>query len=99
MSMHRKLFHSLSVIVILTMLFSGFAPSPASAQEGDGVERQVNAQTGKVSFIGSESGQVLPASAALGKSSRPQDPAMALAKRFGPEFGLQDPQSELSQMK
>lgn len=28
----------------------------------------------------------------------PQDPAMALARRFGPEFGLKNPERELSQI-
>ena len=91
MSAHRCLFQILSVVVIASMLSSGAALPSAAAQGTDGIERQVNAQTGKVSFIGPETGQVLPASDAPGKSTRPQDPAMALAKRFGPEFGLQDP--------
>src|SRR5918993_1113184 len=99
MPTHRRLFHVLSIIVILTMLFSGIAPSPASAQGPDGLERQVNPQTGKVSFLGPKNGQVLPAADALGKSTRPQDPAMALAKRYGPEFGLQDPEQELAALK
>ena len=81
MSMHRTLFHTLSIIVILSMLFSGMVPSPASAQGPDGIERQVNPQTGKVSFLGPESGQVLAAADDLGKSTRPRDPAMALMKR------------------
>ena len=99
MSAHRCLFQILSVVVIASMLSSGAALPSAAAQGTDGIERQVNAQTGKVSFIGPETGQVLPASDAPGKSTRPQDPAMALAKRFGPEFGLQDPGRELTVMK
>ena len=99
MSTHRRLFHTLSIVVVLTMLFSGIASSPVSAQGPDEIERQVNAQTGKVSFLGPQNGQVLPALAALGKSTRPQDPAMELAKRFGPEFGLQDPEQELAALK
>ena len=101
MPMHRRIFHTLSIVVVLTMLFSGIAPSPASAQGPDGLERRVNAQTGRVSFLGPDpaSGQVLPAADALGKSTQPQDPAMALAKRFGPEFGLQDPEQELAEIK
>jgi uncharacterized protein YdeI (BOF family) len=66
MSVHRRRYQTLSILVILvilSMLFSGAALP--SAQGSDGIERQVNAQTGKVSFIGPESGQVLSASAAL----------------------------------
>jgi Zn-dependent metalloprotease len=99
MSAHRRRFHILSIIVILSMLFSGIASSSVSAQGGDGIERQVNAQSGKVSFIGPENGQALAASDALGKSTQPQDPAMALAIRFAPEFGLQDPERDLTEMK
>ncbi len=81
------------------MLFSGVSLPAASAQGPDGIERQVNPQTGKLSFIGPKDGQALSAPDALGMPLRPQDPAMALAKRFGPEFGLKNPERELSQMK
>jgi Zn-dependent metalloprotease len=99
MAAHRRLFQIVSIVVILTMSFSGVALPPASAQGPDGIERQVNPQTGKVSFIGPEDGQFLPAFDALDKAFRPQDPVMALAKRFGPEFGLKDAERELSQIK
>src|SRR6476661_10516644 len=102
MSTHRSRLQFLSSIVILTMLFSGFALPSASAQgKSDGLKRQVNAQSGKVSFIGPESGRSLPASKVLGTGAaiRPQDPAMALAKRFGPEFGLKNPGRDLKEMK
>ena len=100
MSAHRRLFRSLSILVIFTMLFSGFPlPSAAARQGPDGVERQVNPQTGKVSFIRPEHGQVLPAADALGVSTPPQDPSMALAKRFGPDFGLKDPERDLKEMR
>ncbi len=89
-----------SVIVILTLTLSNFSPSPARAQGGDdGIKRQVNAQSGRVSFIGPESGGALPASEALGAFSQPQDPALALAKRFAPEFGLQNPERDLTELK
>src|SRR5512138_288037 len=99
---HRKFLPFLSVIVILSILFSGFSLPTASAQGGnDGVRRQRNAQTGKVSFIGPESGRVLRAAKALGisPSAHPQDPGMALAKRFGPEFGLRNPVRDLRERK
>ena len=99
MSMQRRLLYILSLVVILTLLFSAVSLPPASAQGADGIQRQVNTQTGKLSFLGPEDGQALSAARALGTSARPQDPAMALVKRFGPEFGLQNPERDLSEMK
>src|SRR5918993_3302284 len=99
MSTHRRLFRFVSIFVIASMAFSGIELPSASAQAGDGVDRRVNAQTGKVSFLGPERGRVLPAADALGKAIHLQDPAMALAKRFGPEFGLTSPERDLKEMK
>ena len=96
---HRRLFQVISMIVVFTLLFSSASLSSVSAQEGDGLERQVNPQTGKVSFLGPESGRTLSAAKALGTFLRPQDPALVLAKRFGPEFGLKNPERELSELK
>jgi Zn-dependent metalloprotease len=99
MHTHRRLFQVVSTIVIVTVLFSSLPFAPASAQGADRLKREINPQTGKISFIGPETGQTLSASKALGTFIRPQDPAMALAKRFGPEFGLKDPQRDLKEMK
>src|SRR5688572_16947402 len=96
---HRRLFQIISLIVVFTLLFSSASLPSVSAQGGDGLERQVNPQTGKVSFLGPETGRTLSASRALGTFIRPQDPAMALAKRFGPEFGLKNPERDLQEMK
>ena len=85
-----------STIIILSMSLSVSQPQSASAQGGDGIKRQVNAETGKVSFIGPESGRVVSASQALGSLARSADPALALAKRFAPEFGLKNPERDLS---
>ncbi|HEY9706657.1 MAG TPA: choice-of-anchor Q domain-containing protein, partial [Oculatellaceae cyanobacterium] len=81
-------------------IFSYIQPSIAQAQSqnGDGLKRQVNAESGKISFIGPENGKLLSAPQALGQFVRPKDPAMALAKKFGPEFGLKDPEKNLSQL-
>ncbi|MEO7841640.1 MAG: M4 family metallopeptidase [Anaerolineales bacterium] len=88
-----------STIVILSMSLSVSQPLSASAQGGDGIQRQVNAETGRVSFIGPETGRVVPAARALGSLARAADPALALAKRFAPEFGLKDPERDLTEMK
>ena len=97
----RRLLQIISIIVILTIIFSGFPMRSASAQGKDGLKRQVNPQTGRVSFIGPENGHALPASQALGiaSSARPADPALALAKRFGPVFGLKNPERDLTELR
>jgi outer membrane protein assembly factor BamB len=88
-----------AVIVVLTVTVSTFSPSLALGQSGDGLKRQYNAENGRVSFIGPESGHVLSAQKALGTFMRPQDPGMSLAKRFAPEFGIDDPERNLAEMK
>src|SRR6185503_9442179 len=88
-----------STITILSMSLSVSQPQPASAQGGDGIQRHINAETGKVSFIGPENGRSVSASRALGSLARPADPARALANRFAPEFGLKDPERDLSVKK
>src|SRR5436190_17682210 len=102
MSIRGSLLRIVSSIVILTVLFSGISlPSTSAQGKSDGLRRQVNAQTGKVSFLGPESGRSLSASQALGTgvAIRLLDPAMALAKRFGSEFGLKNPEQDLKGMK
>ena len=69
MSLHRRLLQITSIIVILTILFSGIPIRSASAQGNDGLKRRVDPETGRVSFIGPESGRALPASQALGIAS------------------------------
>jgi bacillolysin len=96
---HRRRSQILSLLVILTMMLSMFRLPSVSAQGKDGLKRQINPQTGKVSFIGPESGRSLSASRALGTFIRPQNPSIALAKRFGPEFGLKNPERDLSELK
>ncbi|MEO7841777.1 MAG: M4 family metallopeptidase, partial [Anaerolineales bacterium] len=95
----RSIQRIFSTVIILSLTLSVSQPQSASAQGGDGIQRQVNAETGRVSFIGPESGRVLSASRALGSLARPADPALALAKRFAPEFGLKSPERDLTEMK
>jgi Zn-dependent metalloprotease len=92
----------LSIVVVFSMTFTLTQSHSAFAQGQDGLKRQFNTETGKVSFIGSENERSLSASAALGiqpGSSRPADPATALAKRFAPEFGIKDASRELSKIR
>src|SRR5262245_25602804 len=99
----RKLVHlSVSLIVVVSMLVSAVYVPAVSAQGQDGLKREQNAQTGRVSFIGPEAGSALPAAQALGESlsrGRPEDPALALARRFAPEFGLQNPNQDLQELR
>jgi bacillolysin len=91
-----------SIVIILILSLSSLRPPVAHAQESAGVKRQVNAQTGRVSFLLPEGGLVLPAGEALkgmSLSERSADPALALVSRFGTEFGLKDPGRELVAMQ
>jgi Zn-dependent metalloprotease len=75
-------------------------PESASAQAGDGIKRQYNPETGRVNFISSISGRPLPASQVLGFTpDNTTDPALAIAQRFGPEFGLKDAVHELTAVR
>ncbi len=87
-----------SVIAILAMTFSNVKPARVEAQSGDGLNRQVNAESGRVSFITPADGKPLSAARAFGQSNRPQDPALALAVRYAPEFGIRDAERSLTAM-
>jgi hypothetical protein len=43
-----------SIVMVLSMTLTLTQPQPVSAQGKDGLKRQLNAETGKVSFIGPE---------------------------------------------
>jgi Zn-dependent metalloprotease len=90
-----KLFSSLAV---LAMLFSSIQPPAVQAQGGDGLKREFNAESGRVSFLSPTSGKSLSAGRALQTSIHPQDPAMALAVKYAPEFGMKNAGRNLSKM-
>src|SRR5688572_7048718 len=87
-----------SLIIILSLTISLTQPKPSFAQDGDGIKRQYNPESGKVSFISSDSEHPLAATQALRAEPGTllTDPAMAIAQRFGVEFGLTDPLRELT---
>jgi len=93
----------LSLFVILTTILSSVHLPTVSAQGRDPIRRERNAESGRVSFIGPESGRTLSYAQAMGllpgSASRPADPAMALAKRFASEFGLRDAERNLTALK
>jgi Zn-dependent metalloprotease len=93
-----KFYQIVTLVVMFTILLSAMQPAVAAAQGGDGLKRQINAETRKVSFIGPENGRAVSALKALGTFIRPEDPAMALAHRYAPEFGIKDPTRELIEM-
>jgi len=91
-----------SILILLTLTFATVNPLTVHAQGGGGIQRKVNPQTGKVSFLLPEAGSLVPAHEALADvpaAERRADPGMALAKRFGAEFGLRDPERELAEMQ
>ena len=91
----------LSGIVILSMAVSLARTEFAYAQGRDGLKLERNTETGRVNFITSESGRPMIASQALDVNPGflPPDPAMALAQRYAPEFGIQNAATELTAMK
>src|SRR5262245_50190838 len=73
----------ISFIVIMSMMVPAIQPAPhVAALAKDGLRRRTNAESGRVSFISSESGGAVPAAQALGilpGQGHPADPALALA--------------------
>jgi len=98
MTTNRRLLQITSIVVILTTMLSSFSLPSASAQEGgDGLKREVNAETGKISFISSENTPSLLADRVEDGRPRSDDPAMDLARQYAPEFGVQDPERDLTE--
>jgi Zn-dependent metalloprotease len=98
MTAKYKLLKIFSAIAVLAILFSSIQPPSAKAQSGDGLKREFNAESGRVSFISPTSGRSLSAARALQTNVHPQDPAMALAEKYAPEFGLKDAGRSLTPM-
>jgi len=96
-----------SITTTLSMMLSLAAPVPAAAspspQAGDGLSRDINSETGRVTLISPSDQKPMVATNALGVTSLSEVPngdvAMALAERFAPEFGLQSAVGNLSEMR
>ncbi len=102
MNKQSILLQVLFIFLILGTIISSAQLPLVSAQGKDGIDRHLNAESGKVSFIGPESGRSMAFSQAMGAlpgAGRPADPALALAKHFAPEFGIRDASKELSAMQ
>ena len=108
----KSKFHKLvTIIIMLAMLFSVIQPSIVSAQGGDwskhpaksaqdddGIKRQVNAQTGRVSLIGPERTRAACIQG-FGHIRHSTGPGDGISKSVRAEFGLKDPARDLSEMK
>ena len=96
-------FSKLLYLFIISCLLSLHLPSAQAvlAQGTVEIKRQYDPVSGKVSFISAENGRPLAASQVLGTSPgiRLADPALAIAQRFAPEFGIKDPLRELTAMR
>ena len=88
----------LTTIVLLTFTMSSFqSPVPASAQgqQGDGIVRDYNAETGKVTMISGADNQPITILSAMEAGMTDAQRADALVQSFAPEFGITSPTSDL----
>ena len=94
-SLRRSTNLLISMVVLISMLFPGVQPKPASAQAQDDIHREYNAETGKVAFIAGEGRKPVVVLGASALGMTPEAQSLALVQRFAPEFGLTDPSQEL----
>jgi len=93
---YRKVTSMLSSsIVILSMVLSGIQPMSVSAQGTDGIHRDYNAETGKVSRITGDGNQPIVILGAMSSGMTERQRSDTLLQRFAPEFGLTNPAKEL----
>jgi len=62
---HKPTQSLLSILILFILTVSSFNPPAVQAQGSGGLKRQVNSQTGRLSFLLPERGLVLPAGEAL----------------------------------
>ena len=87
----------LTAIVLVTVVLSSFQPLTASAQgqEGDGIVRDYNTETGKVTMISGENNEPITILNAMEARMSSRQRADALVQTFAPEFGVTNPASDL----
>jgi predicted outer membrane repeat protein len=96
----NRLHRVLSVLVLLTFVLSAIQPPTASAQEpqqdetGD-IERDYNAETGRVSMISGTDDLPITILSAMDAGMTDEQRVDALVQSFAPEFGVTDPVSNL----
>lgn len=87
--------NAIAILGVFAILLSTVGAPSVSAQRGDGIERDYNAQTGKVTHLtGVGNAPVLVASA-MASGMTVVERTDTLAYRFAPEFGLTNPREEL----
>src|SRR6185503_14652960 len=90
----------LSLVSVFSLALALIQLGPAAAQGKDGIKRQYDPETGKVNFLSTANERPVAAAQALGFTPGPSaDPALAIARHFGREFGLKDPAHELNALR
>src|SRR5690349_1069817 len=93
MSSFYKFFHAATSSLVLFSLTLSALPTPsASAQaQEDGIVRDYNAETGKVSMISGADDEPITILSAMSTNMTDEERADALVQSFAPEFGVTDP--------
>jgi Zn-dependent metalloprotease len=98
MNTTNKFFRTaITLVGICSLLFSSLQiqPTPVSAQGNDGIHRDYNAETGKVSHITGTGNEPITVMSAMSADMTSTERSDVLVERFAPEFGLTDPSEEL----
>ncbi len=87
----------LSFAILTSMLTPGFQPDSVSAQAQPqaGIQREYNAESGKVTLIRGADDQPVSVLGAEAATLTPEAQSLALVQHFAKEFGLSDPVNEL----
>src|SRR6266545_2619954 len=96
MTLTRKFAQAaLSLTVILSMTLSVVQTQPAAAQGNGGLQRDYNAETGKVTHLSGIGNEPITLLGAMSADMTTAERSDVLAQRFAPEFGLTNPAEEL----
>jgi len=96
---HKFTRATVTILGMAAILLSALHVPPASAQKGDGIQRDYNAETGKVSHITGLGNEPITISGAMSANMDSQERSEVLVNRFAPEFGLTRPEEELQLSK
>ncbi|MFZ5902164.1 MAG: M4 family metallopeptidase [Chloroflexota bacterium] len=98
----------LAFLIGLPVLFSTAQPMPVLANSdsslalqegGDGERRGYSAETGKLTFLGADPSNPIALAGVSALGAGPETVASAAVEVYGPEFGLQNPSTELTVAK
>ncbi|MBI5351844.1 MAG: M4 family metallopeptidase [Chloroflexi bacterium] len=100
-TLRRSINLIISCVAILTMVFPNLQVTPVSAQtkSPNGIQREYNAETGKVTMISGKDHQPLSVLGPDANSMSSEEQSLALVDYFATEFGLANPASELQLSK